>query len=126
MRWCAEHIRPCSVILPCREQRKWGFTISRRRTIAGYVAHGDIKADHDLKGGDMHEAFEAAQDLPADDPDYLKGNKFFGPNSWPDEPSDFRWALGTYFDAQLEFGKKMLRAFALALDLGASDGHVNP
>lgn len=83
----------------------------------GYVAHGDIKADHELKGGDMHEAFEAAQDLPADDPDYLKGYKFYGPNSWPDEPSDFRWALGTYFDTQLEFGKKMLRALALALDL---------
>jgi isopenicillin N synthase-like dioxygenase len=83
----------------------------------GYVALGDIKADHELKGEDMHEAFESAHDLPADDPDYLKGIKFYGPNAWPDQPSDFRWALGTYFDTQLEFGKVMLRAFALALDL---------
>ncbi len=83
----------------------------------GYVAHGDIKADHELRGGDMHEAVELAQDLPADDPDYLKGIKFYGPNAWPDAPADFRWALGTYFDAQLEFGRTMLRAFALALDL---------
>jgi isopenicillin N synthase-like dioxygenase len=83
----------------------------------GYVAHGDIKADHELRGGDMHEAVELAQDLPANDPDYLKGIKFYGPNAWPDAPADFKWALGTYFDAQLEFGKTMLRAFALALDL---------
>ena len=83
----------------------------------GYVSSGDINADHELKGKDMHEAFEAAQDLPADDPDYLKGIKFYGPNSWPETPPDFRWALGTYFDTQLEFGKIMLRAFALALHL---------
>jgi len=53
----------------------------------GYVALGDIKADHELKGEDMHEAFESAHDLPADDPDYLKGIKFYGPNAWPDQPS---------------------------------------
>ena len=83
----------------------------------GYVALGDIKADHELRGEDMHEAFESRDDLPTDDPDYLKGVKFYGPNAWPDQPPDFRWALGTYFDTQLEFGKVMLRAFALALQL---------
>lgn len=83
----------------------------------GYVAEGNIKADHELKGGDMHEAVELAHDLPADDPDYLRGVKFYGPNAWPDAPADFRWAMGTYFDTQLEFGRTMLRAFALALDL---------
>jgi isopenicillin N synthase-like dioxygenase len=83
----------------------------------GYVAEGDIKADHELKGGDMHEAVELAQDLPENDPDYLRGIKFYGPNVWPDAPPDFRWALGTYFDTQLAFGRVMLRAFALALDL---------
>jgi isopenicillin N synthase-like dioxygenase len=83
----------------------------------GYVAEGNIKADHELKGEDMHEAVELAQDLAADDPDYRRGIKFYGPNTWPQSPPDFRWALGTYFDTQLEFGRTMLRAFALALDL---------
>jgi isopenicillin N synthase-like dioxygenase len=83
----------------------------------GYVAEGNIKADHELKGGDMHEAVELAHDLPDDDPDYLAGVKFYGPNAWPETPADFRWAMGTYFDTQLEFGRLMLRAFALALDL---------
>lgn len=83
----------------------------------GYVAEGNIKADHELKGGDMHEAMELAHDLPEDDPDYRRGIKFYGPNAWPENPPDFRWALGTYFDTQLEFGRTMLRAFALALEL---------
>jgi isopenicillin N synthase-like dioxygenase len=83
----------------------------------GYVAEGNIKADHELMGGDMHEAVELSHDLPADDPDYLRGIKFYGPNAWPAAPADFQWALGTYFDTQIEFGRLMLRALALALDL---------
>lgn len=83
----------------------------------GYVATGNIKSDRELKGGDMHEAIELAHDLPVTDPDHLAGNKFYGPNVWPESPPDFRWALGTYFDTQLEFGRMMLRGFALALEL---------
>jgi isopenicillin N synthase-like dioxygenase len=83
----------------------------------GYVSEGDIKADHELKGGDMHEAVELAHDLSDDDPDYRRGIKFYGPNAWPADPPDFRWALGTYFDTQVEFGRTMLHAFALALEL---------
>ena len=90
----------------------------------GYVAEGNIKADHELRGGDMHEAIELAHDLPDDDPDYRRGIKFYGPNAWPEKPPDFRWALGTYFDTQLEFGRTMLRAFALALDL--PEGFFDP
>jgi isopenicillin N synthase-like dioxygenase len=83
----------------------------------GYVAEGNIMADHELKGTDMSEAVELAHDLPSDDPDYLRGLKFYGPNAWPDNPPDFQWALGTYFDTQLAFGRTVLRAFALALEL---------
>ncbi len=101
--------------LPLAEKMKIHYLATPNHR--GYVAPGDIKADHELRGGDMHEAVELAQDLPRDDPDYLKGIKFYGPNAWPAVPEDFRWALGTYFDTQLEFGGRMLRAFALALDL---------
>jgi isopenicillin N synthase-like dioxygenase len=83
----------------------------------GYVGEGDTVADHELKGKDVHEAVELALDLPVDDPDYLQGIKFYGPNAWPETPADFRWALGTYYDVQLDFGRLMFRAFALALDL---------
>jgi isopenicillin N synthase-like dioxygenase len=101
--------------LPEAEKMKIHFQSTANHR--GYVAEGNIKADHELKGGDMHEAVELAQDLPADDPDFLRGVKFYGPNAWPAQPADFQWAMGTYFDTQLEFGRLMLRAFALALDL---------
>ena len=42
---------------------------------------------------------------------------FYGPNNWPAEPADFRWALGTYFDCQLELGRQIFRAFEYALDV---------
>ena len=58
-----------------------------------------------------------AHDLPADDPDHVRGIRFYGPNNWPAEPADFRWALGTYFDCQLELGRQIFRAFEYALDV---------
>lgn len=84
----------------------------------GYVPAGGITADHSLEGSsDMSEAIEMAHDLPASDPDHLRGIRFYGPNNWPAEPPDFRWALGTYFDCQLELGHQLFRAFEYALDL---------
>ena len=82
----------------------------------GYVPVKGINADHSLKGGDMSEAIEMAHDLPEDDPDHLAGNRFYGPNNWPKNPESLRWALGTYFECQLELGYNILRAFEYALD----------
>ena len=82
----------------------------------GYVPLEGINADHSLKGGDMSEAIEMAQDLPKDDPDHLAGIRFYGPNNWPTKPESFRWALGTYFECQLELGFHILRAFEYALE----------
>ena len=83
----------------------------------GYVPSGGITADHSLEGSsDISEAIEMAHDLPADDPDHLRGNRFYGPNNWPADPPDFRWALGTYFDCQIELGRNLFRAFELALE----------
>ena len=84
----------------------------------GYVPSGGITADHSLDGSsDISEAIEMAHDLPADDPDHVRGIRFYGPNNWPAEPADFRWALGTYFDCQLELGRQIFRAFEYALDV---------
>ena len=83
----------------------------------GYVPLNGIQADHSMKGSDISEAIEMAEDLPEDDPDYLRGLRFYGPNNWPQNPPDFRWALGTYYDCQIELGRSIFRAFELALDV---------
>ena len=46
----------------------------------GYVPSGGITADHSLEGSsDISEAIEMAHDLPADDPDHVRGIRFYGP-----------------------------------------------
>ncbi|MGD9537967.1 MAG: isopenicillin N synthase family dioxygenase [Alphaproteobacteria bacterium] len=101
--------------LPVEEKMKIHYLASPNHR--GYVPLKGIQADHSLKGGDLHEAIEMAHDLPEDDPHYLQGIRFYGPNNWPANPPDFRWALGTYFDVQLELGATICRAMALALDM---------
>lgn len=63
---------------------------------------------------DLKEAFDAAIDLPDDDPDYLAGNPMLGPNTWPDLPG-FAEAGTEYYQAVLEVRHLLLRAIAVAL-----------
>lgn len=100
--------------LPLSEKMKSHYLCADNHR--GYVPLKGINADHSLKGGDMSEAIEMAHDLPKDDPDYLKGILFYGPNNWPQKPESFRWALGTYFECQLELGRNIMRAFEYALN----------
>ena len=55
-------------------------------------------------------------DLPLDDPDVRAGKPLHGPNTWP-PLAGFRPAMEAYFDAVTGFGRSLLPAFALALDL---------
>ncbi len=85
----------------------------------GYVPINGIQADHSLKGSDISEAIEMADDLPEDDPDYQRGLRFYGPNNWPAYPESFRCDLAAYYDCQIELGRFIYRAFELALELEA-------
>ena len=73
----------------------------------------------DSKGvPDVHEAFDLSADIPADDPEVLAGNTYHGPNQWPEDMPDFCESLIDYQEAVLTLGRRLFRAFALALDLG--------
>ncbi|MCW0180328.1 isopenicillin N synthase family dioxygenase [Zavarzinia sp.] len=78
----------------------------------GYVPIGEevfYGASKDLK-----EAFDLAEDLPADDADYVAGNPMLGPNQWPALPG-FRERVGAYYDAVMSVGRDLLHGFAEAL-----------
>ncbi|AOV17995.1 2OG-Fe(II) oxygenase [Acidihalobacter aeolianus] len=67
--------------------------------------------------GDLHESFDMALEVPADDPDVLAGKRLYGPNQWPDGLSGFRETVEAYHAAMRGLSRCLLAAFALALGL---------
>lgn len=83
----------------------------------GYKAPGNIAVPG--YPADLKEVLDLGVDLPADHADVVAGKPFHGPNQWPDLPG-FRETLTTYYEAVAELACRMLRLFALALDLEES------
>lgn len=72
---------------------------------------------HPGYAADLKESFEYALDLPLTDPDVQAGLALHGPNRWPPEYPWLRQAAEAYFNETLELGKRLLRVFAISLDL---------
>ncbi len=91
--------------------------ISRSAHHRGYG--GLLEEQTDAEGAaDLHEAFDLSHDVPADDPEVLRGCWLSGPNAWPDDASPgFRRALEAYYAAMLALGRRLFGGFALALGL---------
>jgi isopenicillin N synthase-like dioxygenase len=68
------------------------------------------------KPADLKEAFNIGLELPADDPDLLAARGFRAANRWPELPG-FRDTMLAYFDACLDLGRLLHRAFAQDLGL---------
>ena len=66
---------------------------------------------------DLKESFVWGLDLPDEHPDLTEENPFLGRNQWPSQMPEFRASVYPFFEAGLECGKEMMRAFALSLDL---------
>lgn len=81
----------------------------------GYFSEGADKSDGIL--GDIKEGYDMATDLPLDDP-YVKAKlPFYGPNVWPKELPEFKSVMTEYHTQMLVFGKRLLKVFALALNM---------
>jgi len=97
------------------EAVKQRYYIGLSKNHRGYVPPGEEVFYAGSK--DTKEAFDLSLDLPANDPDYLAGNRLLGPNFWPGEVSAFRERVSAYYAAVTALGRRILRGFLLALDL---------
>ena len=100
--------------LPLEE--KLAVDIGQSPNLRGYTRLLAENTDPTARG-DLHEGFDIALDLPADDPDVQAGVFGYGPNQWPARPPGLREALTGYHTAALSFGRCIFSAFALALGL---------
>lgn len=68
---------------------------------------------------DLKEGFDLGRDLGPEDPEVRAGLPLHGPNQWPASAPTFRAAAETYFAALRHLGERLMRGFAIALDLEA-------
>lgn len=104
--------------------QKRHYYIARSSNHRGYVPFTE-KGDYPDEVNRNYEAFDLGLDLPADDPDYLDGNRLLGPNVWP-EVAGFKETVGTYYKRIALLGRLMCTALELHLGLppGAITGQM--
>lgn len=95
---------------------KQAISVEKSEAMRGYTPLLGENTDPD-NNGDLHEGFDLALDLPADDPDVAAGVFGYASNQWPDGLDGFRDALMSYHREAREFGALIFSAFALALEL---------
>ncbi|MEM6307479.1 MAG: 2-oxoglutarate and iron-dependent oxygenase domain-containing protein, partial [Pseudomonadota bacterium] len=99
---------------------KQQYYIANSTNHRGYVPFTE-KGDYPDEVNRSYEAFDLGLDLPADDPDYVAGNRVLGPNVWPDMPN-FRETVYAYYENISAVGRKICGA--LELNLGVSPGSM--
>lgn len=89
--------------------------------IRGYLAPGQqalARSRGDDSPPDLLERFRMGRfDVPGDAYHRARASTWFVPNVWPAQPPGFAHALQTYFTAMEALAARLMRLFALALDL---------
>jgi isopenicillin N synthase-like dioxygenase len=67
----------------------------------------------------VNEAFFVRRERTPDDPDVIAGKRFRGLNQWPAELPGFRETTLAYMAAMERLGQRLVRIYAVALDLPA-------
>ena len=82
----------------------------------GYLSVGEAKMDQ-AERMDLKESFVWGLDLPDEHPSVTMENPFLGRNQWPTGMLDFKRSVYPFFEAGLQCGRDMMRAFALGMGL---------
>jgi isopenicillin N synthase-like dioxygenase len=97
-------------------ERKQAIAVDQRHR--GFLSVGGAKMSDRAKP-DLKESFLFGVDLPLSDPDVIAGKPLMGPNQWPADMPDMQTIVDHYAAAVRACGNRILRLFAIALDLPA-------
>lgn len=104
-------------------EEKMAIHVAKSRNNRGYAALLEENTDPTARG-DLHESWDMALEVPADDADVLAGKVLYGPNQWPEGDAAFRADVESYYDEMLRLSRALLHAFALSLEL--EEAHFDP
>jgi isopenicillin N synthase-like dioxygenase len=89
--------------------------------IRGYRGVGDESLSYSLGAAappDYKETFRVGRvDVPDDAYHRAHLDRYFAPNPWPERPAEFRTVWEAYYRAMEELSARLMRLFALGLDL---------
>ena len=89
--------------------------------IRGYRGVGDESLSYSLGAAappDYKETFRVGRvDVPDDAYHRAHLDRYFAPDPWPERPAEFRAAWEAYYRAMEELAARLMRLFALGLDL---------
>jgi hypothetical protein len=97
-------------------ERKHAIAVDARHR--GFLSVGGAKMSDKAKP-DLKESFLFGVDLPLSDPDVVAGKPLMGPNQWPADLPEMQIVVDRYASAVRACGNRILRLFAIALDLPA-------
>lgn len=105
--------------LPIEEKNRINVKLSANHR--GYYGWGEENLDpaKQKAGGDIKEGVNIGRDLGPDDPDVRAGTPLHGPNQWPQDLPGWREQMQDYYDHMVDLGRRIMSAFALAVDLDA-------
>jgi len=104
---------PAFFALPLEEKMKTHVKLSGNNS--GFTPSLEENVNPAAKG-DLHEAYDIALELAADDPALATGKGLYAPNIWPEAMPEFRKAMLDYQAEMLKLGRGLFSAFAIALD----------
>lgn len=82
----------------------------------GFLAIGQAKMA-DYVQADQKESFVWGLEVSAEEAAAYPDNPFLTPNNWPSDMPELRAAAYDYFEAVLDCGRRLMKIFALGLDL---------
>ncbi len=96
--------------------KEWKDSVKINANHHGFLSVGEAKMEQ-AERVDLKESFVWGLDLPDNHASVTEANPFLGRNQWPQQMPELQASVYPFFEAGLECGRRMMRAFALGMNL---------